>query len=79
MSERHGREPGGWADRSLKPCVNPLCERFIPVGILYCCHACDLAHEGRYEIHADGPLGHSPTCNDRWAARVKRAPARPHE
>lgn len=54
-----------------QPCGNPLCRRHTRVGIRYCCPACGSAHEGRYEIHESGPLGHSETCNQRYAERSK--------
>lgn len=52
----------------LVPCKNPLCERKT-AGALYCCSQCASAHEGRYEIHEDGPLAHSEGCNARWSER----------
>ena len=55
--------------RPLKGCENPLCDRKVPQGILYCCGSCDQAHAGKYEIHESGQLGHSPSCNDRHEAR----------
>lgn len=45
------------------------CERRTTA--LYCCHACSLAHEGKYEIHESGILGHSDGCNERHAERSK--------
>lgn len=47
----------------LKKCENPLCDRLTTA--VYCCHQCDLAHERKYEIHENGPLAHSETCNTR--------------
>lgn len=49
------------------PCENPLCDR--QTTAMYCCHGCDQAHAGRYEIHEDGLLGHSAGCNERHAER----------
>lgn len=53
----------------LKACDNPLCERQTSAGAAYCCDGCSRAHEGRYEIHEDGILGHSAGCNERHAQR----------
>lgn len=63
------RQRKQFGDREVKFCENPLCNRITPVGILYCCNGCSQAHSGKYEIHEDGPLGHSPQCNERHAAR----------
>lgn len=54
---------------SLKPCVNPSCDHQVRVGAAYCCNACGDAHEKGYEIHEDGPLGHSEGCLERHAKR----------
>lgn len=35
----------------------------------YCCGPCADASERHYEIHEDGPLGHTASCNDRHARR----------
>jgi hypothetical protein len=35
----------------------------------YCCGPCADASERHYEIHEDGPLGHTTSCNDRHALR----------
>ncbi len=65
------------------PCANPNCDRWVSTSVAnpYCCggidpiHAgCKTAHEGigeggTYEIHEDGPLGHSDFCNDRAKER----------
>jgi len=48
-----------------KKCHNPLCDRLVLPSVAYCCGACGDAHEGRYEIHPSGPLGHSDECNAR--------------
>ena len=47
----------------LKKCENPECPRLT--SAYYCCNGCGLAHEGKYEIHESGMLGHSETCNQR--------------
>ena len=60
----------------LKPCANPECDRATPEGVLYCCGACGKAHDGKYEIHEEGILGHSPDCNQRHERRSKLLPAR---
>lgn len=64
------REPLDRFGRPLGKCSNPLCDRKIPQGILYCCAACGLADERKYEIHEDGPLGHSNSCNERHKERT---------
>jgi len=53
----------------LKKCTNELCDRAIKTWTAYCCEACAQAHEGGYEIHEDGLLGHTPSCQDRHAER----------
>jgi len=45
-----------------KSCNNPLCDFIVPQSVLYCCAGCNQAHEGKYEIHEDGPLGHGSSC-----------------
>lgn len=59
-------------DYSLRKCRNPLCDRRTTAA--YCCHACDLAHQGRYEIHESGPLGHAESCNTKHKERSQRRP-----
>ena len=54
-------------ERPYKKCDNPLCDR--QTTAMYCCGACATAHEDGFEIHEDGPLGHSTSCNDRHAER----------
>lgn len=53
----------------LKPCLNPLCDRLVTMSVAYCCHPCGLANEGHYEIHPDGPLGHTDLCEQRRRER----------
>lgn len=53
----------------LKKCTNPLCDRAIKDWTAYCCEPCAQAHEGSYEIHETGPLGHRPSCEERHAER----------
>lgn len=53
----------------LKACDNHLCDRLTSSGAAYCCHRCGLAHERHYEIHEDGPLGHTTHCTQRHAER----------
>lgn len=53
----------------LLKCMNELCMRKVKEGVAYCCASCQQADENNYEIHEDGPLGHSPFCNDRKAER----------
>ena len=48
-----------------KPCDNPLCDRLCSSRVAFCCHACGLANDGKYEIHEDGPLGHHEDCTKR--------------
>jgi len=54
-----------------KPCNNPMCERRTALGVDYCCAPCAYAHENHYEIHPDGPLGHTASCNDRHTTNSK--------
>jgi len=53
----------------FKLCDNPECGRIVGVGTLYCCGPCATAHTDGYEIHEDGPLGHSDGCDQRQAER----------
>jgi len=51
-------------------CKKPDCDRWVPAGILYCCHQCDIADQGKYEIHEDGdPLGHATSCIENFKER----------
>jgi len=56
-------------EQKYKKCNNPLCDRQTSKGTQYCCAACATAHEDGFEIHPDGPLGHSEGCNKRHAER----------
>lgn len=60
--------------RPMDFCVNPLCDRWVPQGIMYCCGGCDKAHHGGYEIHETGPLGHSESCNANYNERGSTRP-----
>lgn len=62
-------EPRDRWGRPMGPCENPLCDRYVPQGIQYCCAGCAAAHVGKYEIHEDGPLGHTGGCNEKYAQR----------
>jgi hypothetical protein len=53
----------------LIKCLNDLCMRKVKASVAYCCHPCSRAHEGNYEIHEDGPLGHSEWCNEAMQER----------
>ena len=53
----------------LHKCATPDCLRLVSAASAHCCRACALAAEGRYEIHEDGPLGHSRWCDERAAER----------
>jgi hypothetical protein len=53
----------------LKPCANELCHALVSPASLYCCDPCYRSGEGGYEIHEDGPLGHSSSCMDRQRGR----------
>lgn len=44
-------------------CNNSLCDRFVLINEVYCCHACLVAYVNKYEIHSEGLLGHSQECN----------------
>jgi hypothetical protein len=56
----------------FKRCDGAGCARRISIGMSYCCASCQMASENRYEIHTDGPLGHSDLCN---ARHMERGPA----
>ena len=58
-----------FGDPEFKKCNNPMCNRQTKTGTHYCCAACAQANEDSYEIHPDGPLGHSLGCNERHTAR----------
>lgn len=53
----------------LTACSNTLCKRKVPEMVAYCCTGCRLADERHYEVHEDGPLGHSQYCNERLQER----------
>lgn len=53
----------------FKVCDKPDCDRLTQVRFAFCCHGCTLAADGEYEIHEDGPLGHSEKCNERHRER----------
>lgn len=55
--------------RRYHKCYKPDCMRKISTGSRYCCGPCGTADEGGYEIHEAGPLGHTPSCNQRAAER----------
>jgi len=65
--ERNMGEIADWI-----PCKNPLCDRIVSNYGLYCCTSCARAHEGKYQIHNGGILGHSEQCKQRAAARAKK-------
>lgn len=50
-------------------CSNPECERLVGVSIQYCCGSCAFAHKQKFQIHEDGPLGHTESCNERHEER----------
>lgn len=58
-------------DQPCEPCANPLCDRWVSPSVAdpYCCPACRKAHDGKYEIHEDGPLGHSDFFNQKVKER----------
>ena len=60
----------GPSTESLKQCDNPLCDRKTKVGVKYCCGPCATAHEGKYEIHESGLLGHTDSCDKRHSDRT---------
>lgn len=51
----------------LYPCTNKLCDRITTA--MWCCGPCEQADSGGYEIHEDGPLGHTETCDQRHRER----------
>ncbi len=63
----------------FKKCDKPDCDRLVLEGRVYCCHGCMLAAEGKYEIHEDGPLGHSKDCTARQAAIMRVYYPRPED
>lgn len=56
----------------LDACLNPACLR--KTTAMYCCGSCDRAHQGRYEIHEEGPLAHLPSCDERNRDRGEYTP-----
>lgn len=60
--------------QEFKKCINSLCFRKVKHGVMYCCMACNMADDRRYEIHESGPLGHSPDCNQRDVERGTISP-----
>lgn len=46
----------------MRPCKNPLCLYWLIGSAQYCCQTCWKADAGKYEIHEDGPLGHTELC-----------------
>jgi hypothetical protein len=58
-----------WGEPIYKKCNNPMCQRITTIRSAFCCAACGAANDGRYEIHEDGPLGHSNSCNERHLER----------
>lgn len=57
-------------NENLHKCANLECERLTTAD--YCCAPCRMAAEGGYEIHPDGPLGHSEGCDKRHMVRFSR-------
>lgn len=66
---------GPIADQDFNKCSKPDCMRKVKKGIAFCCHPCSYAAEKKFEIHDDGPLGHTPTCNERDKERGSIDPA----
>jgi hypothetical protein len=56
----------------FKRCDGSACPRRVSIGLTYCCASCQMASQHHYEIHDDGPLGHSDLCN---ARHLERGPA----
>lgn len=52
-----------------KKCTNDLCDRKTRTSAAYCCYGCSKAHDGLYEIHESGILGHSDLCNEKHRER----------
>jgi hypothetical protein len=50
-------------------CANGLCDRRVKDGVGYCCTPCAVAQQKCYEIHEDGPLGHTTSCAQRHVER----------
>ena len=57
----------GTFEENFHPCANPDCAFWVPFSNTYCCMGCDLAHQGGYEIHDAGMLGHGEWCAKRVA------------
>ena len=66
---------GPIADQNFNKCSKPDCFRKVKKGIAFCCHPCSYAAEKKFEIHDDGPLGHTTDCNTRDAERGTIDPA----
>ena len=66
---------GPIADQNFDKCSKPDCMRKVKKGIAFCCHPCSYAAEKKFEIHDDGPLGHTAACNMRDAERGTIDPA----
>lgn len=56
------REPIYIPPEGFRTCDNPLCRYLVPRSVAYCCLSCGLAHDHKFEIHEDGPLGHNGGC-----------------
>jgi hypothetical protein len=48
----------------LKKCDNPICLRQVRTVYRYCCVPCEVAHEGKFEIHE-----HTSLCDARDSER----------
>lgn len=55
-------------------CTKPDCFRKVKQGIAFCCTPCSYAAEKKFEIHTEGPLAHTESCNQRDAERGTIAP-----
>lgn len=66
---------GPIADQNFDKCSKPDCMRKVKKGIAFCCHPCSYAAEKKFEIHDDGPLGHTEDCNQRDKERGSIDPA----
>jgi hypothetical protein len=52
--------------RWFRECGKPDCERVVPEGVMFCCPACAVAAERRFEVDR-----HAESCDTLWAERER--------
>lgn len=62
------RPASSQTSESYAPCKNRGCDRQVVMAI-YCCGACAAADGRGFEIHEEGSLAHSESCDQRHAER----------